>query len=245
VPGAVLNSSAYRGSNSWYSELRLEPSHDYFTRSQAMAPSRVEDPMAQLLAKIEEGNKETHRSMEAMQASMVTVEAMAKGMMMKDQGEFRRWRPEVKTKVSEVAEALKTIQAKVDQFGKGVATEASQEGVPTTGGASISAQWEIPSTEATHGQPRHRFAKNHRRPGVVTDNFRTPAPVESMKIPPEHMSTFFDWGSIGRNSMAKWSQMSGPPMPNMNFPVFDGTNPKLWKHRCETYFEFYAVPVER
>jgi hypothetical protein len=30
----------------------------------------------------------------------------------------------------------------------------------------------------------------------------------------------------------------------MNFPVFDGTYPKLWKHRCETYFEFYAVPVE-
>jgi hypothetical protein len=126
-----------------------------------------------------------------------------------------------------------------------VATEAHREGIPATDGASISVQREIPSTETTHGQLRQRFAENHRRPGVVTDNFRTPAPVEGMKIPPEHMSNFFDWGSMGRNSMAEWSQMSGPPMPNMNFPVFDGTNPKLWKHRCETYFEFYAVPVER
>jgi hypothetical protein len=34
-------------------------------------------------------------------------------------------------------------------------------------------------------------------------------------------------------------------MPNMNFPKFDGTNPKLWKHRCETYFDFYAIRIER
>jgi hypothetical protein len=67
-----------------------------------MAPSQVEDPMAQLLAKIEEGNKETHRRMEVMQASMVTVETTVKGLM-KEQGELRRWRPEVETKVSEVA----------------------------------------------------------------------------------------------------------------------------------------------
>jgi hypothetical protein len=33
-------------------------------------------------------------------------------------------------------------------------------------------------------------------------------------------------------------------MPPMNFPVFDGSNPKLCKNRCETYFEYYDVPVE-
>lgn len=27
-------------------------------------------------------------------------------------------------------------------------------------------------------------------------------------------------------------------------PVFDGTNPKIWQHRYESYFELYAIPVE-
>jgi hypothetical protein len=31
----------------------------------------------------------------------------------------------------------------------------------------------------------------------------------------------------------------------MNFPGFDGSNPKLWKHRCEIYFDYYFVPVQR
>jgi hypothetical protein len=33
-------------------------------------------------------------------------------------------------------------------------------------------------------------------------------------------------------------------MPTMSFPNFDRSNPKLWKQQCETYFEFYSVPVE-
>jgi hypothetical protein len=28
----------------------------------------------------------------------------------------------------------------------------------------------------------------------------------------------------------------------MHFPVFDGSNPKLWRSRYETYFKFYVVP---
>jgi hypothetical protein len=27
----------------------------------------------------------------------------------------------------------------------------------------------------------------------------------------------------------------------MDFPTFDGTNPRLWKDRCETYFEIFGV----
>jgi hypothetical protein len=59
----------------------------------------------------------------------------------------------------------------------------------------------------------------------------------------------FEFGSFGKQSVGGsvggWSQGSGSRMPRMNFPVFDGSNPKLWKHRCETYFEFYFVPMER
>jgi hypothetical protein len=209
-----------------------------------MAPPRNEDPMAQIMAKNEEGNKETHRRMETVQASLATVEATMKGMM-KEQGEFRKWRPEVEMKVTEVAEALKTIQAKVDQLGpSSSSTEPLPDGKQTKKGVPISAQLEIPPVDATNGQFRHRFAENHQRPGVE-ENLRTPAPVGGMPIPPETFTPFFDWGSLGRNSVANWSQMSGPTMPNMVFPFFDGSNPKLWKHRCETYFDFYAVPFEK
>jgi hypothetical protein len=30
----------------------------------------------------------------------------------------------------------------------------------------------------------------------------------------------------------------------MYFPMFGGFNPKLWKSRCETYFEYCAVLVD-
>jgi hypothetical protein len=63
-----------------------------------MAPSKSEDPLAQLIAKIEEGNRETHRRMEAMQVSMANMEAMVKGVL-KEHGEFQKWRPEVEKKV--------------------------------------------------------------------------------------------------------------------------------------------------
>jgi hypothetical protein len=30
-------------------------------------------------------------------------------------------------------------------------------------------------------------------------------------------------------------------LPRINFPKFDGDNPKLWKSCCENYFEMYVV----
>lgn len=30
-------------------------------------------------------------------------------------------------------------------------------------------------------------------------------------------------------------------LPKMEFPKFDGTNPRLWRDHCERYFEVYSV----
>jgi hypothetical protein len=30
-------------------------------------------------------------------------------------------------------------------------------------------------------------------------------------------------------------------LPKMNFPRFNGENPKLWQSHCDNYFEMYAV----
>lgn len=31
-------------------------------------------------------------------------------------------------------------------------------------------------------------------------------------------------------------------MPKMQFPTFDGTNPKIWKDKCKAYFDLYQLP---
>jgi len=31
-------------------------------------------------------------------------------------------------------------------------------------------------------------------------------------------------------------------MPKMQFPKFDGHNPKIWKDNCKSYFELYQLP---
>jgi hypothetical protein len=65
-------------------EARLDLSHEHLTKFQAkvgaMAPPWIENPMAQLITKIEEGSCETHRHMEMMQATMANMEVMMKGV---------------------------------------------------------------------------------------------------------------------------------------------------------------------
>jgi uncharacterized protein YukE len=227
-------------------KARQDISHKYFTRSKAgaMAPSKSEDPMAQLIAKIEEGNRETHRRMETMQASMANMEATTRRVkgVLKEHDEFQRWRPEVEKKVGDMNEALKTIRFIIERQ----AQKQPEEAVPAPNGdASAFIHLGRPSIEATHGQHRHRFVETNRRPGAGIETIRTPPPVGGTTFTPKYLHMFVDWGSAGVNSMGNWSQWSGSAMPNMNFPKFDRTNPKLWKHRCETYFEFYAIPVER
>ena len=31
-------------------------------------------------------------------------------------------------------------------------------------------------------------------------------------------------------------------LPQLPFSEFDGSSPRLWRKKCETYFELYAVP---
>lgn len=33
-------------------------------------------------------------------------------------------------------------------------------------------------------------------------------------------------------------------LPQLDFPRFDGSNPRIWKKKCENFFEIYVVPPE-
>lgn len=45
-------------------------------------------------------------------------------------------------------------------------------------------------------------------------------------------------------SFASLSQSLGANLPQVSFPTFDGSNPKMWKKSCETFFSFYAAPCD-
>jgi hypothetical protein len=50
-----------------------------------------------------------------------------------------------------------------------------------------------------------------------------------------------------KDQFCQWPQQSASSrvdmgrLPKLNFPKFEGKNPKLWKSRCENYVEMYDV----
>jgi hypothetical protein len=43
------------------------------------------------------------------------------------------------------------------------------------------------------------------------------------------------------NTFGQHTHFPTGKLPKMNFPKFEGENPRLWKSRCENYFEMYLV----
>lgn len=70
----------------------------------------------------------------------------------------------------------------------------------------------------------------------------TPPPVTGTKshcdlVPVQHVNPFSAGvPGLPHNMIAA--------MPQLNFPQFDGSNPHMWKSRCETFFELYHIPQE-
>jgi hypothetical protein len=97
-----------RDPNIWYSELVLPHYHESISGEiGTMAWSILEDPMAQLMAEIEEGNREIHRCMDSMQSAMERMEITVKGLLT-DPSDCQRWRPGTGAKEDKVTQ--KTIE---------------------------------------------------------------------------------------------------------------------------------------
>jgi hypothetical protein len=68
-----------------------------------------------------------------------------------------------------------------------------------------------------------------------------PSPVTGAKRYTDytHVSFPLDGTSnVASASNQNWSAM----LPQLHFPVFDGSGPKIWKKRCENFFGIYVVP---
>ncbi|WVZ58303.1 LOW QUALITY PROTEIN: hypothetical protein U9M48_008586, partial [Paspalum notatum var. saurae] len=82
--------------------------------------------------------------------------------------------------------------------------------------------------ENAHG---HRFDHDHRDAGGGILGSRPPHPVT---------------GTSSQNDFHFPEHQDSPhhrtaPYPKLEFPKFDGDNPRLWRDRCQMYFEVYAV----
>lgn len=87
-----------------------------------------------------------------------------------------------------------------------------------------------PSSERPGG---HSASPHHRDAG---DGVQGPPPRLAQGLPLEFTQRVRDVVTGERDS-----GFHSSPVPKMEFPKFDGTNPHLWRDHCEMYFDIYAV----
>jgi hypothetical protein len=106
-----------------------------------------------------------------------------------------------------------------------------------------SAHLDPSSSKAAPGPIGHGIETHHRSngSGVVYTTTHKPPPVNGTKHGFCHTHSDFDFWHHA--SCGACSHMN-PAMPQLDFPKFDGTSPKLWIKRCDTYFDLNGIPVE-
>jgi hypothetical protein len=86
----------------------------------------------------------------------------------------------------------------------------------------------------------HNFVHNHRDSGFGYSNPNFHCPVTGMWSPSSSPSSFSFAPQLDSSQHGMLHcQLGG--LPKLNFPSFDGTNPKSWQTKCEKYFDMYAT----
>ena len=142
-------------------------------------------------------------------------------------------------------EKLFSDQAKSPAMtGEVINPSAHPEPSSSKGGASLvsgSAHLEPSLSGATSGPIGHREEIHHRgaRFGVVYTTLDPPLVTGAMNHTKSSSDVLNYDGSVPSDWHAR--ALLSAAMPDLPFPKFDGTNPKLWIKNCETIFEVYLV----
>jgi hypothetical protein len=110
--------------------------------------------------------------------------------------------------------------------------------------ASTTSTTNMAYMETATGPTLHHTADPFRRPIHEPEIHHNSFLMGGMYAPQQFAPGSFVPSPMSQFASVNWSQGLGVSLPPMNFPVFDGSNSKLWKSHCETYFEYYAIPVE-
>jgi hypothetical protein len=165
--------------------------------------------------------------------------------------EFAGWRPQVDSKVGELQESVKALRTKI-YF---ITQKQEEEGNPSykvfqyedldfTKPATtplVASPSGATSGQIGHGDDTHHWGTGH---GVVTTLI--PPPVKGMNKALDLTPVPYTMSGVATppsNSVLPRVPL-GANLPQISFPEFDGSSPKLWKKKCGTYFEIYAVPVD-
>lgn len=80
----------------------------------------------------------------------------------------------------------------------------------------------------------HHVANYHRDAGGGILEDPPPHPVTGTSSEPPHVH-------FGSSDDTREEMGHRAPLSKIEFPMFDGVNPRLWRDRCDMYFEVYSV----
>jgi len=177
---------------------------------------------------------DTHRKIEDMQTSIQ--------LLSEEQSEVKVWRPTVENRVLDLQNSVYDMKQKVDLFihqlpktsSSGDGKHAHEMSAPAHLGATADA--------GTSGQFDHGEDPQHRSVGAGVVTTLVPPPVTGARFSQNPTPVSFSGFSPAYTPAVSFRAAFGHVVPPLDFPKFDGTNPKIWVKRCETYFDIYEVP---
>jgi hypothetical protein len=183
--------------------------------------------------------------------------------------EINSWKPEVENRIHELEHAVADLGERMDralgvllptagaalEVLAGVVTIATaptahREDIPLSPSAKVpdSAHLESSPHGAASGSLDHGKGSPHRGAafGAVYTVAPETAPVTgATQLPKSFPSSFPKDDSVfcDRRGYPCYQAYPPPtnPFPDLEFHKFEGSNPKLWVKRCETYFDVYQI----
>jgi hypothetical protein len=155
---------------------------------------------------------------------------------------FTEWNPEIK-------DFINSVKLEVTKLNSYFNHDAKESSAHKPGIITYRSAFERPLAESTADGPSgHHVDQYNRECGFGSVYTHTHDPVKGTMHPPPPPppQTPFD-SSVARDQFHSPSSFSAGTklplgkLPKMNFPKFEGENPKLWKSCCESYFEMYEV----
>jgi hypothetical protein len=174
--------------------------------------------------------------------------------------EILTWKPDVDHRVHELEHAVLDLGERIDQVLETLTPQAplldpsaseQQEAVtvsspPLTAAIRenhfASPSFKMPSSAHLELHPPRAASGSldHGKSGFGAAYTVAPAqnPIKGATNSPNMLLHHFNSDNIAHCDRILYSPVH-PPIPNLEFPTFDGTNPRLWIKYCETFFDVY------
>jgi hypothetical protein len=166
---------------------------------------------------------------------------------------FESWRPRMEGLIETIQTSVEAVRSELARVSHNLERDESDNRA-TTGQFKSTAQRSPAAMPRVDDPGQQGYVPHHREFGFG-ESFQTQLPNNGTHDQaPFHHHVPFQYHEeyvpamhhTYRDFSGGYGQ--GPPslgslgnLPKLNFPMFDGENPKLWQSRCEAYFHMYTV----